>query len=106
MLGLRKLSRRMSGIDPDARENDWHLVMPGGDHLTPVPAAIALLVEIKRTRWIGRLLGWLRTQWLAGVVVSLLVTWLRPHFGSIRRGRAGISLLPAVAETTNQERQA
>jgi len=71
----------MSGIDPDARENDWHLVMPGGDHLTPDPAAIAFLVEIRPTRWIGRLLGWLRSQWLAGVVESLLVTWLLPTLG-------------------------
>lgn len=67
---------------PEARTDDRHLVMPSGDDLIGGPAGIALLIELKPTRWLGRLARTLR----AGPIVSLtsdVLKRLRPRLGRL-----------------------
>ena len=47
-------------LTPDQRSDNWHLVTPQLDDLTKGKGLIALLGEVAPTRWLSRVLSWLR----------------------------------------------
>ncbi len=49
-------------LTPDQRSDHWHLVTPQLDDLTRGKGLIALLGELAPTRWLSRVLSWLRAR--------------------------------------------
>jgi len=59
-------------LPPDERSDHWHLVTPQLDDLTRGKGLIALLGELTRTRWLSRVLSWLRAERLLDGFDSVL----------------------------------
>ncbi len=52
----------LPNLSPDQRSGHWHLVTPQLDDLTRGKGLIALLGELTPTRWLSRVLSWLRAE--------------------------------------------
>jgi hypothetical protein len=49
-------------LTADQRSDHWHLVTPQLDDLTKGKGLIALFGELAPTRWLSRVLSWLRAE--------------------------------------------
>ena len=78
----------LAHIDPDIREDHWHIVMSDGSDLSMGPGGIALLVELRPTRWIGRVLRLARADRPVGWGVVALDR-LRPRLGRFVKDAPG-----------------
>ena len=59
-------------LTADQRLDHWHLVNPQLDDLTRGKGLIALLGELAPTRWLSRVLSWLRAERLLDGFDSVL----------------------------------
>ncbi len=74
-------------LTADQRSDHWHLVTPQLDDLTRGKGLIALLGELAPTRWLSRVLSWLRA-----------VRLLNGFDGVLKRTRSKMGkLVPNVA---------
>lgn len=82
----------------DELHESWRFIETDGNALIKGDAAVALLATLDVTRWLGKMLGWLRLQRLVGAVY-LVISRSRPWLSRlVRKQRPPLKRLPEDGE--------